>query len=266
MSDLVPTESLIRFLHATPEQRQAIDRFLLGIPGNPVESFRPAPGIQLSPLPRRPRYSLRKDCGVWHLVFDGKEAYIKHERGLFYVVWLLYNPPEHPIHALDLMTKIPEIYRQQLGLSHTLDPATGRSVTILSGARIQERSLTLDRAQEMRALYRKQQELESLLDSEDATEPEKAEAIRELQAIAEAQHTYFAHSKDAAHRAVDSVRKSLRRLHHRLAESCDAQGNPHPVLRPFSLHIQKHLLSPSANQHLNGRLTYEPPEGIVWAS
>ena len=32
-SDTIPTDSLMRFLQATPEQRVAIDRFLLGAPG-----------------------------------------------------------------------------------------------------------------------------------------------------------------------------------------------------------------------------------------
>src|SRR5437867_5316581 len=72
----------------------------------------------------KPRYSLRKGLGVWHLTFDGQEAGLKHERGIFYVAWLLTHPPEHPIHALDLIAKIPELYRQQLGLTQIADSAT----------------------------------------------------------------------------------------------------------------------------------------------
>ena len=110
----------------------------------------------LNPQPStKPRYSIRKGFGVWHLVFDGKEAILKHERGIFYVAYLLTHPPEQPIHALDLMAKIPEIYRQQLGLAEMVDPATGKMVTMASHARLQERSLALDDVKALRNLLKK---------------------------------------------------------------------------------------------------------------
>src|SRR5262245_53439630 len=55
-------------------------------------------------------HSLRKGLGFWTITFNGQDAIVKHERGIFYVAWLLTHPPQHPIHALDLMAKIPEIY------------------------------------------------------------------------------------------------------------------------------------------------------------
>src|SRR5207249_3992091 len=124
------------------------------------------------------RYSLRKGHGFWTLTFDGQQTVLKHEKGILYVSWLLHNPPEHPIHAVDLMAKIPEIYRHQLGIAQLSDPITGKSAPLSSDARIQERSLALDDAQTMRALLRKEKELEAILDSEDESEPVKAEALR----------------------------------------------------------------------------------------
>ena len=55
----------------------------------------------------------------------------------------------------------------------------------------------------------------------------------------------------------------------------DLKGRPHPVLRPFALHIQNFILipsaryagygGPSAKGRLAGCFTYEPPDGIAWS-
>ena len=42
MNETVSTDSLLRFLRATPEQRAAIDRFLMGAPGELGEREGPA--------------------------------------------------------------------------------------------------------------------------------------------------------------------------------------------------------------------------------
>jgi hypothetical protein len=222
-----------------------------------------------------PRYALRKGLGVWHLIFDGKEADIRHEKGIFYVAWLLYNPPEHPIHALDLMAKVPEIYRQQLGLPALVDQTTGQAVALESHARLQERSLALDDREAMRRLYRKEKQLEAILDS-DATEPEKAEALRELEEISEFQRLHGRRNAAAAQRAVWAIRNAIRRLHHHLLTVIDPQGNPHPVFHSFANHIENHILTPSSRYFsptrsgprgtLAGCFTYEPPYSLSWAA
>ncbi|HEV2394189.1 MAG TPA: hypothetical protein VG146_17690 [Verrucomicrobiae bacterium] len=206
----------------------------------------------------KPRYALRKGLGVWHLIFDGKEADIRHEKGLFYVAWLLYHPDQTPIHALDLMAKIPEIYREQLGLAPLTDPSTGKTVTLESQARIQERSLALDDRESMRRLYKKQKELEAILDSDDASEPEKAEALRELEAIYDYQKHHTTRTHDAAQKAARNVRQAIGRLLHRLQIAIGHTGTTHPAMRPFALHLQNHLTTPSAKSP-PGTFTYTPP-------
>lgn len=223
----------------------------------------------------KPRYALRKGLGVWHLTFDFKEADIRHEKGLLYVAWLLYNPPEQPIHAIDLMAKIPEIYRQQLGLAPLVDPTTGKVAPLLSGARIQERSLSLDDAQAMRALFKKEKELEAILDSQDESEPVKAEALRDLEAIAEFQRQHSRRSKDGAQRAAIAVRQAIKRFHQHTAAALDKNGAPHPALHAFAEHLKNHLLRPSIRYSSHGGphaktgpigcFTYEPSKGIAWA-
>jgi hypothetical protein len=215
--------------------------------------------------PPAPRYALRKGLGVWKLSFDGKEADIKHERGLLYVAWLLYNPPEHPIHAIDLAAKIPEIYRQQLGLPPIQHPDTGRVQPLASHSRIQERSLALDDAQAVRGLLRRQNELEAILDDENQSEPIKHEALVELETIAEFQRRHTRSTKDTARHVSEAIRKAVRRLHRHLCKATDHSGHPHPAIQPFASHILHHILNPSTSSPFPGCLTYQPPQNISWA-
>ncbi len=178
-------------------------------------------------------------------------------------------------HALDLAAKIPEIYRHQLGLTQITDPATGKAETLASHARIQERSLALDDAETMRALYRKEKELEAILDSEDETEPVKAEALRELEAIAQFQRQHARRSQDSAQRAGRTVRQAITRFHEHLAGAAGQDGAAHAVLRAFADHIKEHVLIPSsrysghggphARAGVAGCFTYEPPAGVLWS-
>lgn len=190
------------------------------------------------------------------------------------MAWLLQHPPAEPLHAVDLAAQIPTLYRAQLGLHALTDPGTGHSVPLARHARLQERSLALDDAQSLRAVLRQERELEALLDDESATEPEKAEALRELEAIVEFQRRHSGRSRDAAQRTADAVRQSLRRLHARLAAAVDASGAPHRVLRPFAEHLRRYLLVPSSRYAGRGNrpgptgragcFIYEPPPGVKW--
>jgi len=227
--------------------------------------------------PPRPKYAIRKGLGLWRLTFDGNDADLKHERGIFYVAWLLTHPPQHPIHALDLIAKIPDMYRHQLGLVQIADPATGKQLSLESHARIQERSLSLDDAETLRAILRKEKELEAILDDESQSEPVKQEALRELEAIAEFQRLHGRRIQSAAQRAADAVRKAITRFHCHIANAKDACGNPRPVLVPFAAHLEQYLLIPSrryaghgnrfARRGLAGCFTYEPPSpGFAWTS
>jgi hypothetical protein len=211
---------------------------------------------------------------MWHLVFEGKAAGLRHERGIFYVACLLTNPPAQPIHALDLMAKIPELYRRQLGLAQLADPNTGKMSALESGARLQERSLALDDTQSIRALFNKQKELEAILDDDSESEPVKAEAMRELEALYEFQKKHARRSRDSAQNAADAVRLAIQRFQRRLYGAMDTTGRPNPVLRGFAEHIEKYILIPSARYSRHGRsrartglagcFTYERPEGVEW--
>src|SRR5688572_2900289 len=103
-------------------------------------------------------YALRKGMGAWHLTFGGADAVLKHEQGILYVARLLYQPHQS-IHGLDLAAGAA---RCQGGAA---DIRLESGLTLLeSHARIQERSSTLEEAETLRSLRRKEQELEAILD------------------------------------------------------------------------------------------------------
>jgi hypothetical protein len=222
-----------------------------------------------------PRYALRKGLGIWKLVFDGQTVELKHEKGIFYVSYLLKNPPKEPIHALDLATQIPSVYRKQLGIAATVDPLTGEVVPLEKHSRIQERSTGLDDVESARAIWREEQKWEAVLEDQKATEPEKAEALRFLEQIAEFQKKHSRQTKSNADNLVRAVRRAITRFHDRLAEATRENGQPDPVCRAFAEHLQKHLLVPSARfsgrvvsrrrAGIAGCFTYEPPGGLTWA-
>lgn len=226
-------------------------------------------------VPPPPRFALIKGRSSWTLTFDGKTTPVRHEKGIFYVAYLLQNPPREPIHALDLAVKVPEIYRKQLGVAAATDQTTGETVPLDRHARIQERSLGLDALESAKAVWKAQQKWEAVLDDEHATEPEQAEALRKLEEIAQFQRRYAEHSKSNADNLVRAVRRAITRFYDGALQALDKDGKPHPVLTPFAEHLHEHLLKPSARfsgryrsrsrTGVAGCFTYEPPPGVTWA-
>ena len=140
---------------------------------------------------------------------------------------------------------------------------------------MQQRSLGLDDAAAVRALWRRQRELERVLEDDEAIEPVKAEALRELEEVTEFLRKSPWRSRDGAERCVRAVAVAIKRLHAHLAGAVDAEGKPHPVLQAFARHLHEHLLIPSgrgggyggawAAVGSGGCFTYEPPPGVVWS-
>ena len=223
----------------------------------------------------RPRFSIRKHISFWSLTFNGQEACFDHEQGAYYVAYLLLNPPDEPIHGMALDVKAHGHFRQLSGETLAIDPATGATITVGYDALIVERSLGLDEAEGLDYLWRKQKELEKILEDTTASEPVKAEVQRELQELYAYQATRPAPSLTTAQSCVRNVRRAIRRLQARLAEALTPDGKPHPVLRPFAQHLEQYLLIPStryckpgaalAREGTTGTFTYEPPPGVSWS-
>jgi hypothetical protein len=221
-----------------------------------------------------PRFAIHKGGDYWSITFNGQEAPKKHEKGLLYVAWLLTHPPAEPIHAIDLVAKVPAIYRRQIGITDAVDESTGKTVAFDASAMPQERSHGLDDLEMARRIRSKEQEWEAVLDDSDATEPEKAEALRNLEELAAFQRKHALRSRGNAEKLVRAVRLAIVRLCDNLAAATDAKGQPHPVLRPFAKHLATYLIAPSARfagrvgsrtrAGVAGRFTYEPPAGVQW--
>lgn len=234
-----------------------------------------APQSRRPTVPPTPRFALIKGHGSWTLIFDGKTVPLRHEKGIFYIAYLLQNPPQEPIHGLDLAVKVPEIYRRQLGVAAATDQTTGQAVPLDRHARLQERSLGLEALESAKAVWKAQQKWEAVLDDEHTTEPEQAEALRELEEIARFQRRYAEHSKSNADNLVRAVRRAITRFYDGLAQALDKDGKPHPVLTPFAEHLHEHLLKPStrfsgryrsrSRTGVAGCFTYDPPPGVTWA-
>ncbi len=205
-------------------------------------------------------YALRRGLGFWQLTFEDRQAVFKHELGALYVACLLLDPPREPIHAVALALKA----RERSG------DAAG------AGEIVQQRSLGLEDAEAVRALWRRQRELERVLEDDDQIEPVKAEALRELEEVTEFLRKSPWRSRGGAERCVRAVTAAIKRLQARLARAVDATGRPHPVLQGFARHLYEHLLVPSgrgrsyargwAAAEYPGCFTYEPPPGVVWSA
>jgi hypothetical protein len=208
--------------------------------------------------PNEREYALRRDLGFWELTFEGRRAIFKHEQGALYVACLLLEPPSEPIHAVALALKSRELAGEP-------DVATGL---------VQQRSLGLDEAAAVRALWRRQRVLERVLEDDGEIEPVKAEALRELEEVTEFLRKSPWRSRHGAERCVRAVAAAIKRLHCHLAEAVDAEGKPHAVLQAFARHLHEHLLIPSGRgggrggarlaSVPGGCFTYEPPSGVVW--
>jgi hypothetical protein len=241
---------------------------------------------------------LRRELGFWRLTFEGEEALFKHELGALYAGCLLLDPPREPIHAVALALKARERFAQADGagfspgnpltmnlgptdgpLTPSLSPSDGERVPFGrvrrgAGQPIQQRSLGLDDAAAVRALWRRQRELERVLEDDGAIEPVKAEALRELEEVTEFLRKSPWRSRGGAERCVRAVTAAIKRFHAHLAAAVDSEGQPHPVLRAFARHLHEYLLVPSgrgggyargwAAAEFPACFTYEPPAGVVW--
>jgi hypothetical protein len=200
------------------------------------------------------QYALRRQAGLWGLTFEGRQAVFKHELGALYVACLLLEPPREPVHAVALALKARGRADGRAGAE--LDP--------------QERRMWLGEAWAVRALWRRQRELERVLQDRNEIEPAKAEALRELEEVTEflRQSPWLSHH--VAERCARAVAAAINGLHARLA-AVDAEGKPDAVLRAFARHLREHLLMPSGRcggprvaPYLAGCFTCEPPAGVVW--
>jgi hypothetical protein len=132
----------------------------------------------------------------------------------------------------------------QAGLTGIPDPG-GRSVLLEAGSIVEESPDRIGDARTLRELKRQHAELEAILDDEQASEPEKAEAEREVEQNEKLQHEYLGRFQGTAEKAAHAVRKAIYRFRNALREPARGQKVADPVLVRFADHIEKHLILPS---------------------
>lgn len=215
----------------------------------------PATDVSQPPLENHkaepPAFVLRRESGAWSVIFEGKPAAFRHEKGVLYVNHLLKNPTVCPIHGVELY-----------GL------ATGQGI-------IQEANLSGDATGTMAKAKQRALELLAVLQDPNESDRKKADAREELEALAEAKKVVAKGPASNAEKVVRAVRKAISRLHETLADARHSDGKPHMVLNGFAEHLLKHLITPSARfggsrqarvrAGTAGKFTYEPPTGVTWA-
>jgi len=224
-------------------------------------------------------YSLRRHTTFWSLTFNGQEACFDHEQGAYYVAYLLLNPPDEPIHGVALELKALTFFRQFSDKRcETLitDPLTGEAKALACDAPIVELNLCVEEADGLAPLRRKIEELEAILENDDASEPVKAEVRRELQEIYAYQKRNPLAPLTESQKAVRAVRRATTRFHEHLAAAVDAHGKPNRVLRSFAAYVSRYILIPTNRyskpgtkvyrENPTGCFTYEPPPGVQWTA
>jgi hypothetical protein len=180
-------------------------------------------------------FALRKDYGVWELTCGNQRANLKHEIGLEYVAFLMAHPNQE-FHGLELALKV----------RAAREGAPGRDDML------NERAIALDDAEAARRLYRKQRELEALIDDVNTIEAVRDEAYEQLKQILEFQKKNISKTSSQAQKASHAVGMAVKRLYKRLATAFDAHGNPRPILRAFAQHILDRILLPSGRTLSHG--------------
>jgi hypothetical protein len=226
--------------------------------------------------PHDHNFSLTKKGKNWELVFEGETTHLKNELGLYYVAYLLSHPYEEPMHPVNLQVKArDDMYEGQRCETTYTDPDTGKTLALPKDAELQQLSLRIEEAESAYRLFQKQLELEALVDSDDATEPVKAEAYRQLEDIYRYQRQSAGRTRDLAQKTSQAVTKAIKRFCQKLSVAVNSDGSPNQLLRRFAEHLKLHLLIPSGRLTNGGRtrngttrgcFTYHPGNGVAWRS
>jgi hypothetical protein len=217
-------------------------------------------------------YRLSRLRGLWELVFDGKVAQFKHEKGAGYVARLLNEPL--PIHALDLTGKSRGWTSDaRVSAQKRRSEASLREVIEIGGI-VQERCASLDDTEARQALIERRRQLEAVVTDPKAPFLKREQARLDIQAIAKFLRASPRRPPNNAQRAARAVRMAIKRFHHNLGTAVDERGKRDRVLTAFAEHLKHHLLTPSARfsspkarqarGELTGSFVYERPATVVW--
>lgn len=261
----------MRYAGASVEQRAVIDRYLLG-------TLTVVGLATLGAAPEPPQYVLRLHMRTWQLRFKGGKGLIDDGRGMRIAAHLLLNPPVEPVHAVPLEAQVwgraleagePEHDDE----SSSADEADTSPAHMPEEMNCQASGARLDQGENV-LLKRKFRELLEIIEDTTLPPEERDAAQEELDQLHEALDGAAGRVVDGAAKAAFRVRKSIKRLHDKLATAVDGNNQPDTVLRDFAAHLMTHLIIPSSRFNrgkgsrnragVAGTFTYEPPTGVVW--
>ena len=270
-------ETVKLLLQATPEQWAAVRLFLAGPETGARPSGEPCGfchGQSAVRVSAGAAYQLRRQLGLWRVVFEGRESLIEDCRGIALAAYLLMHPPTEPMHAVVLEAKVAGHDGGALGavLAEGADGAGW--VGVNRDGVVQERSgRRLTQGNDV-ILKRKLAELKQAMDDGMLPEGEREAAREEYGELLRAS-SRGGKLADSASRAADRVGKALRRLHRDLAGATSPSGEADAVLRAFGDHLHRHVLVPStryagprgrrSGARAGGCFTYERPAHVSWA-
>jgi hypothetical protein len=191
-------------------------------------------------LAAAPRFALRRSDSVWEVTFGSQRDFFPNWSGTACIHWLLYHPTRS-IHPLPLLAELAK------------------------EAFVQQESAALGDARATARHLASKDQLEAVLEREDADEIERREVQRELQQLEANQAALFPRTRDNARKTARSVRQAVQRTIRYLAQAKDEHGRLKPVLCALAAHLEQYLLGASQPGRISrGHLVYQPPAGVTW--
>jgi hypothetical protein len=238
----------------------------------PVPTF-PIPGNKPASL-----YRMARLAQGWRLVFEGKEDIFSDMKGMQIIAHLLKNPPNAPIHVLELESAVRS--NRPLHQSHIHDneedesdedytePDRAQATRPCFSDRLQELNLNMDSKEIEKNLLRERSKYQELISNPKTSNGVKADAQTKIGQIDAFLHSGSPKHIDQSSKAYDRVRQQFNRIMKKL-NSSQSQS-----LKNFAEHLQKRLIEPSrrfsGTSHSRAKagvaqtFTYEPPPGVIW--
>jgi len=211
----------------------------------------------------------------WKIIFNGSEAFLGKQKGMFIVEYLLKNPPRIPLHALKLEAEAFPTEGDVGDIDLLVDSEDDEESKVNISSEYSGYNLSQDNAVLRSDAVDSIKELRQKIATPGLPEKIKKEflqQIRETQAYLQAGGPK---QKDHASAAQARINKQITRLLNALRKPDSATRKPVKALSEFADHIEKHLLIPSrqfsgtsssrVRAGVAQTFTYEPQPGVIWA-
>ncbi|MBA4148488.1 MAG: 7-cyano-7-deazaguanine synthase [Verrucomicrobia bacterium] len=212
-------------------------------------------------------YALRRGNKWWELIFEGKREIVQDDRGMCLIDELLKNPPEEPIHAVVLESRVDGA---PVSEAFALLTADGSGVVSAGDKGVLSEASGRRLNGQNSILRTKMAELREIQNDETLPLEEREAAEAELQCLV-ASYQKGGKVSGQASLAAERVRKAMRRKIDEFKKAELRIGVPNEILKAFGEHLDKYIWFPSMGG--NGRkgtigsggcYIYERPQDVIW--